>query len=41
MAINWKQTIVTVVIVMLGIYAFKWVNSQYRIPIVGEIIETV
>jgi hypothetical protein len=38
---NWKQILVTVVIVMLGIWVFKWVNSQYQIPIFGKIVEEV
>jgi len=38
---NWRNILVTVLIVMIGIYAFKWINSQYPIPVIGKIIEEV
>lgn len=38
---NWKSILVTVLIVMVGIYAFKWINKQYPIPILGKVIEEV
>lgn len=38
---NWKSILTTVVIVMLGIYAFKWVNAKWRLPIVGTIVDGV
>ncbi len=38
---NWKSILVTVLIVMVGIYAFKWINKQYSIPILGKVIEEV
>lgn len=38
---NWKQIAFTVVIAIVGIYAVKWINNKYRIPVVAEIIEGV
>lgn len=38
---NWKSIIVIVLVVMLGIYALKWVNKQYPIPVLGSVIEEV
>lgn len=31
----------TVLLVIVGIYTFKWINSQYKLPVVGEMIEGV
>lgn len=38
---NWKGVIMVVLIVMLGIYVLKWVNKQYPIPVLGNVIEEV
>lgn len=38
---NWKAILVTILIVMIGIYALKWINRQYPIPILGHVIEGV
>lgn len=38
---NWKNIIFTVFIVMFGIYVLKWVNQQWPVPVVGQIIEGV
>lgn len=37
-AMNWGLGILGVII---GIYVFKWLNSQYKLPIVGDMIEGV
>jgi len=28
-------------LIIVGIYAFKWLNSQFKLPVVGEMIEGV
>jgi hypothetical protein len=38
---NLKSILVTVLIVMFGIYALKWINKQYPIPVLGSVIEGV
>jgi hypothetical protein len=38
---NLKSILVTVLIVMFGIYALKWINKQYPIPVLGTVIEGV
>lgn len=38
---NWKDIATTVLIVMFGIYALKWFNKNYRVPVIGNIIEEV
>ena len=38
---EWKQILFTVLIVMFGIYLFKWVNKQWKIPVIGTIVEEV
>lgn len=38
---NWKTALLTAVIVMCFIYVFKWINSQYELPVVGQIIKSV
>lgn len=38
---DWKGIATTVLIVMFGIYALKWLNKQYPVPIIGNIIEEV
>ena len=38
---DWKQIIITVFVVMFGIYLLKWVNNQWKIPVVGTVIEEV
>lgn len=38
---NWKGVIATVLIVMFGIYFLKWINKQYPIPVLGQVIEGV
>lgn len=41
MGFNWKQIIFTVIVAIVGIYAVKWVNAKYHIPVVGEIVDAV
>jgi uncharacterized membrane protein len=38
---NWKQILITILLVMFGIYIFKWVNNQWKIPVIGTVIEEV
>ena len=38
---GWKQVVITVFLVMFGIYLLKWINGQWKIPVVGTVIETV
>jgi hypothetical protein len=38
---DWKGYVGIVVIVIVGIYALKWVNSQWSIPVLGAMIEGV
>lgn len=38
---GWKQILITVIIVMVGIWGIKWINRQYPIPIFGKIAEEV
>jgi hypothetical protein len=38
---NWKSVATTVLIVMFGIYVLKWVNRNYPVPVIGNIIEEV
>lgn len=38
---NWKDILTTVIIVMVGIYLFKWVNKQYPIPVLGAVIDEI
>lgn len=28
-------------LIIIGIFAMKWVNSQYKLPVVGDMIEGV
>lgn len=41
LSMNWKDIATTVLIVMFGIYALKWLNKNYRVPVIGNIIEEV
>jgi hypothetical protein len=36
-----KQIAITVFTVILGIYLLKWVNKNYKIPVIGTVIEEV
>lgn len=33
--------VIFLLLIIVGIYTFKWVNSQYKIPVVGEMIEGI
>jgi uncharacterized membrane protein len=32
---------IILLLIIVGIYGVKWVNSQYKLPVVGEMIEGV
>ena len=38
---NWKNVLMTALLVMVCIYLFKWVNTQVNIPVLGTVIEGV
>lgn len=38
---NWKQSLITAVIVILWIYIFKYINKQWSIPLFGKVLEEV
>jgi len=33
--------VVFLLLIIVGIYTVKWVNSQYKLPVVGEMIEGI
>ena len=33
--------VIFLLLIIVGIYTFKWINSQYKIPVVGEMIEGI
>jgi len=30
-----------ILLTIVGIYIFKWINSQYKLPVIGDMIENV
>lgn len=38
---NISKYAIWLLLIIVGIYSFKWINSQFKLPIVGEMIEGV
>lgn len=38
---RFKEVVITAILVMLVTYALKMINRQWRIPILGNVIEEV
>jgi uncharacterized membrane protein len=32
---------IMLLLIIVGIYTVKWINSQFKIPVVGEMVEAV
>lgn len=38
---NMGKYAIMLLLIIVGIYTVKWINSQYKLPIVGEMVEAV